>query len=233
MGGSDYNEAESSTPAQDPGRSGGDERTLSSRQTAQSSPTDTDARRPPSRTAKLFLVDYASLLCMLGIILSGIVLWLFTEKGPGGDKYFWGWHRHSWSTLHLDFSLLFLILLAIHFVQHWRWIRSVAPKQVRAPGRPRGWAAILITTVLTLGIISVVFFGLGDWTASVRSDSGQTTERQGGGGRGRNQANTGYESGAEFGPAVGALDVDSSPTTSTQIRRRRGRGSATGSPTSE
>jgi hypothetical protein len=120
------------------------------------------------RLRRLFLIDYAAFLCILGMTLTGLFIWLFTEKGEAGDKYFLGWHRHTWGNLHLVFSLAFLVLIVTHLVQHWRWIRSVTPKQVGPRAGNRKWIGILMTTILTLGVVFLVFYFLGDALAPTR-----------------------------------------------------------------
>ncbi len=120
------------------------------------------------RLRRLFLIDYAALLCILGMTVTGLVIWLFTEKGVAGEKYFLGWHRHTWGNLHLVFSLAFLVLIVTHLVQHWRWIRSVTPKQVGPRAGNRKRISILLTTIFTLGVVFLVFYSLGDALAPTR-----------------------------------------------------------------
>jgi hypothetical protein len=149
-----------------------------------------ERKKGVNRITKIFLTDYAALLCMLGSTFTGVLLWLFIGKGVGEEKYLWGWHRHEWGDLHLYFSLVFVALFVLHFVQHWKWIRAVAPKQAGQGPRARGFMRIAITTVLTLGIVFALF-------AAFRGETGRYGEEERGRGGRRGAAG---ERGSAIGP---------------------------------
>ena len=114
-----------------------------------------------SQSARRFLVDFVMFVSALGTILTGVVLWLCVGKGPDGQKFFLGWHRHEWGDLHTFFSLAFVVLVVVHLIQHWVWIRIVALKQV---GRGAGRWSILKTTgatILVLGTVWALFTTFG------------------------------------------------------------------------
>jgi hypothetical protein len=53
---------------------------------------------------------------------------------PPGSKRFmtiWGLDRHEWGDIHFWISIVFLGLLAMHLLLHWRWIVNIIT------GRPR------------------------------------------------------------------------------------------------
>ena len=120
-----------------------------------------EAAESKSQSARRFLVDFVMFVSALGTILTGIVLWLCVGKGPVGQKFFLGWHRHEWGDLHTFFSLAFVALVVVHLIQHWAWIRIVALKQV---GGKAGIRSILKTagaTILVLGTIWACFATFG------------------------------------------------------------------------
>jgi|GEM_PF-1660244 len=119
------------------------------------------AAESKSQSAGRFLVDFVMFVSALGTILTGVVLWLCVGKGPAGQKFFLGLHRHEWGDLHTFFSLAFVALVVVHLIQHWAWIRIVALKQVR---RTTGIWSILKTTgaaILVLGTIWAFFATFG------------------------------------------------------------------------
>ncbi len=114
-------------------------------------------RNAYNRATKLFVVDYMMLLCVMGSVVTGIVLWLFVGRGPLDTRLFLGWHRHEWGDLHLYFSIAFVVLAVLHFVQHWRWIKVVTPKQVEwAGGRGSIWRTVVLS-VVTVGCVLAMF----------------------------------------------------------------------------
>jgi uncharacterized membrane protein len=107
-----------------------------------------------SQSARRFLVDFVMFVSALGTIVTGVVLWLCVGKGPTGQKFFLGLHRHEWGDLHTFFSLAFVVLVVVHLIQHWGWIRIVALKQVR---RRAGIWRILKTTGATMLVLATVW----------------------------------------------------------------------------
>jgi hypothetical protein len=131
------------------------------------------AAESKSQSARRFLVDFVMFVSALGTILTGVVLWLCVGKGPDGQKFFLGWHRHEWGDLHTFFSLAFVVLVVVHLIQHWAWIRIVTLKQV---GRRAGIWSILKTTgatILVLGTIWAFFATFGSNSESY-SQGGRT-----------------------------------------------------------
>ena len=145
----------------------------------------TVAKRPGRRQTLLFLIDYSFFLSMAGAAATGVLLWLFIGKGGGEEKYLWGLHRHEWGDLHLYFSLACLLLLTVHFIQHWRWIRAVAPRQAGPANGLRGAGLLVMATVLTLGLVLLGFYafredpsaygrGGGGWRRQAGTEISQT-----------------------------------------------------------
>lgn len=46
---------------------------------------------------------------------------LFLALRPRGTKV-WGWGRHEWGNVHTWASYLFIALIALHLLLHWRWL---------------------------------------------------------------------------------------------------------------
>ena len=111
-------------------------------------------KKTSDRQAWLFLVEMAAFVCLVGSAFTGTLLWLLLDKAPEGGKFLWGWRRHQWSDLHLDFSLAFVALAVVHFGQHWRWIRAAAPRQT---GRRAGWRGALRAVAAVSVTLAVVF----------------------------------------------------------------------------
>ena len=67
---------------------------------------------------------------------------------PGSGRYstIWGLDRHEWGDIHFLISVTFFAVLALHLVQHWRWIVNVIT------GRPRDDSGFRVG----LGIVGLV-----------------------------------------------------------------------------
>ena len=67
-------------------------------------------------------------ICSIAAI--GVLLAFFIPEGPGGrsGKYFLGLHRHTWGDIHLNLSVLLLLLLVCHLRYNWRYITQSTQK---------------------------------------------------------------------------------------------------------
>jgi len=79
-----------------------------------------------------YLIDSLLFICILGIVFIGFFLGLVIPKGPSvaeSAKYFLGLHRHDWGNIHFYLSIAFTVLVFIHLIFSWKWIKSKA-KQI-------------------------------------------------------------------------------------------------------
>jgi hypothetical protein len=86
-----------------------------------------------------FIFDIASFIALLLLALTGSILKFVLPPGSGGlgwrggrfsssdlptdqVKYFFGLQRHEWINVHFYVVLIFLALIIVHIILHWRWI---------------------------------------------------------------------------------------------------------------
>jgi len=84
-------------------------------------------------------VNIVSFFALLISGLSGFLLWFFIPKGnsyrggrniASGSEFF-GLDRHNWIDIHNYSSLIFFILMLIHLILHWNWIKNL-PKLLKS-----------------------------------------------------------------------------------------------------
>lgn len=73
-----------------------------------------------------YLIDFISALVFMILSFSAIILF-FSEKRirGGGNKLILGILRKNWVSIHDIFGLVFIGLIIIHLILHWKWIKSV------------------------------------------------------------------------------------------------------------
>ena len=61
-------------------------------------------------------------ICSIGVI--GFLMAFVIPEGRAirGAKYFLGLHRHDWGDIHLQLSILLLVLLSFHIWFNWTWV---------------------------------------------------------------------------------------------------------------
>jgi hypothetical protein len=103
-----------------------------------------------------YLVDSLLFMSMFGIAFIGILMGFFLAEGPTvreSDKYFLGLHRHQWGDIHLYLSLAFILLVILHLMLSWSWIKGKSQALFK-----KRWSTIISLTVLGSVLLIFVFW---------------------------------------------------------------------------
>jgi hypothetical protein len=84
-----------------------------------------------------FIVDLISFVGLLGLAFTGFIMRNVLPPGSGGRGFrggrgvaqeqireLWSMSRHEWGTIHFYLALLFVLLMAVHIILHWDWIKN-------------------------------------------------------------------------------------------------------------
>ena len=77
-------------------------------------------------------MNLASFVVLLGLSASGIIIALPHKHGPNEAKPL-GIGRGQWGDIHLWFGIAFVVLMLVHLVLHWEWIKCYV-KSAFCPG---------------------------------------------------------------------------------------------------
>ena len=104
------------------------------------------------------IIMFILLLAMAGIgflikyvVVSGEVR--NVKYGPYVDLEFLGLTRHQWGSIHLIVSIIFLVLLVLHIVFHWRCILSIYKCLFPSPFT-RSFIAVMLVFLTLFALIS-------------------------------------------------------------------------------
>lgn len=103
-----------------------------------------------------YLVDTLLFICIVGITFIGFIMGLIIPKGPTAKesaKYFLGLHRHQWGNVHFYLSLAFVVLVIIHLILSWTWIKGKARQLFK-----RRWSTVLILTSVVSIVVLFLFW---------------------------------------------------------------------------
>lgn len=109
-----------------------------------------------SRNSWKYLVDSLLFICIVGIVLTGILMRVVIPRGPTlaeSSKYFLGLHRNDWRDIHFFFSIAFVFLIAGHLALNWSWIKCQAGQIFK-----KGWTAALILTALVSILVHIILW---------------------------------------------------------------------------
>lgn len=103
-----------------------------------------------------YIVDTLLFICMFGIAFIGILMAFFLAEGPTlreSEKYFLGLHRHQWGDIHLYLSLAFILLIILHLMLAWSWIKGKSQSLFK-----KRWSTVISLTVLGSILLIFVFW---------------------------------------------------------------------------
>jgi hypothetical protein len=102
-----------------------------------------------------FLIDLLAFLVLLGLGFTGYIMKYVLPPGSGGRygrgfrggrgvemeqaeqiRQFWSLGRHDWGDVHFYLAVVFAVLMIIHIILHWTWIKCYikslfSPSQIR------------------------------------------------------------------------------------------------------
>ncbi len=88
------------------------------------------------------IIDGLMLAVGVGVVTTGLMLWLAIGRGPDPElpKWLWGLHRHGWGDVHLALALSLTALAVLHTVLHAPWIEGTSRRLLDTSG----WTAVLV-----------------------------------------------------------------------------------------
>jgi len=88
------------------------------------------------------IVDGLMLAVGVGVVATGLLLWLAIGRGPDPElpKWLLGLHRHGWGDVHLALALSLTALAALHTILHAAWIEATSRRLLDAAG----WTVVLV-----------------------------------------------------------------------------------------
>ena len=119
----------------------------------------------PIKPLLRYITNTLSFLALFGMISTGLILKFILPpgsgrmrgKGFGGGKPVLTWlgqSRHEWGDWHFYISIAFLVLMAIHIILNWNWIR------VNAWGtrqHPQSWLRKSLSILIVIFILCAIF----------------------------------------------------------------------------
>jgi len=107
-----------------------------------------------------FITD--SLMFLVLMAMAGLGFLMKYVLVPGRERWvkygrnvnltLFGWNRHDWGDIHLDLGLIFLGLLVVHIILHWRQIVGLFNSFVPAERRA------LVLLVFVLLAVFLIYF---------------------------------------------------------------------------
>ena len=117
-----------------------------------------------------FWIDVVLLLSVLGLVLTGfLIYWLLPPgsggRGGGGGLTLWGLSRHDYGDIHFYLALAMMVLALLHLLLHWKWVLgtlknifSLTKAGALNRSQRAGAYGILFLILLILGSTGLLFW---------------------------------------------------------------------------
>ena len=121
------------------------------------------------RTRLNFIIDIIAFIGFVVLITTGVLMRYILPPGSGHYSTIWSLDRHDWGGIHFWISIIFLLILTLHLVLHWRWIANVVA------GRPREGSGYRAGLGI-VGLIAVVALAVAPLLTPVERDTSSNKE---------------------------------------------------------
>jgi len=107
------------------------------------------------RNTANFILNLLAFFVLWAMVLTGYLIKFVLPPRMGyRGLSLAGWDRHQWGELHFILSLIFLILMILHLILHWKWICGTVVFWVKHSSmlsRRMRWIAAIVALLLILG----------------------------------------------------------------------------------
>jgi hypothetical protein len=99
----------------------------------------------------LVTTDILAALSFYLLLLTGLMLEFLFPKGSGNKVKVMELGRHDWGDLHLIIGYVFISLIALHLILHWKWIFEVLVR--RFVGNDKSKTKIILISLAILLVL--------------------------------------------------------------------------------
>jgi hypothetical protein len=132
------------------------------------------------RATLISAIDVIAFIAFLFLTSSGILLRYMLPPGSGRWAEVWGMTRHQWGEVHFWVALFFFAVLALHLLQHWRFVLGLFRGHLKECLRWR-------VSLGLVGLVAVILLGLAPLVSPVQIDESRGERPYRGGGQGLHQ----------------------------------------------
>ena len=89
------------------------------------------------RSTLNFVIDLLGFMVLLDLACTGFIIRYILPPGTGGRgqalhggqggehiEQLWSMTRHEWGDIHFYLAVLFVILMTVHLILHWSWVKN-------------------------------------------------------------------------------------------------------------
>lgn len=104
------------------------------------------------------LIDIAAFISFIFVVSTGVLMRYVLPPRSGQSIEILGMSRHEWGDIHFYVTFIFLVILSIHLVLHWKFIRNVIHGRIKETSNFRLMLGLV-------GLIAVLALALAPFVA--------------------------------------------------------------------
>ena len=98
-------------------------------------------------------IDIAAFISFIFVVSTGVLMRYLLPPQSGHSIEIFGMSRHEWGDIHFYFTFMFLVILSIHLIFHWKFLRSVLYGRNKEVGSSRFVLGLIgLLAILALAI---------------------------------------------------------------------------------
>ncbi len=102
------------------------------------------------------IVNVVAFILFLLLASTGLLIWLQLPPGHG-HLTVWGMNRHAWGDIHFWVAVGFLVLIVVHLILHWSWIKYILFNQSKKKLSAKNKVMILLIVLATIAAVAPFF----------------------------------------------------------------------------
>ncbi|MGI9227157.1 MAG: DUF4405 domain-containing protein [Gammaproteobacteria bacterium] len=103
------------------------------------------------------LIDISAFIGFIFVVSTGVLMRYVLPPRSGRSIEIFGMSRHEWGDIHFYITLIFLIILSVHLILHWKFIRNIFRGKIKNADTSRLFLGIIaLLAVLALAVAPLV-----------------------------------------------------------------------------
>lgn len=101
-----------------------------------------------------FILDSIFIFCLIWLASTGLLIHVKLPPGSRGITL-WSISRHEWGEIHLIIGLIFLGMIFLHLILHWRWLYSMIKGKSEQQDNSKRRISIALIIIVFLCIVAI------------------------------------------------------------------------------
>ena len=90
-----------------------------------------------NKSKLIMFIDVSAFISFVFVVSTGVLMRYVLPPRSGQSMEIFGMSRHEWGDIHFYIAFIFLAILSIHLLLHWKFIRNVFSGRIKEASASR------------------------------------------------------------------------------------------------